>query len=84
MDGAIKDFRSFRADRELLAKMEFEKLPVVDGKRYDLTAPGVRAALGRWKVLKGIPVMMPLSDDERTEFELWLTAERLEHKEKSP
>lgn len=74
----IEDFKRFRADRDLLIRMELARLPVVNGRRYDLSAPGVRAAMERWKRETGRPVTMPLDDREREEFEYWLTGEILD------
>ena len=84
MDGAVADFRAFRATPEQLARMEYDRMPGRAGRRYDLNALPVRNALIRWKTARGIPVAMPLSEAERVEFELWMTAERLQHKEKPP
>lgn len=84
MNGAIRDYCSFVANRELLIRMEYERMGGRIGRKYDLNAAPVRSALARWKTVRKIPTAMPLSEEERLEFELWLTAERIEHKEKSP
>lgn len=84
MDEAIADFRTFRATPEQLARMEYDRMPGRAGRRYDLNALPVRNALIRWKTAHGIPAAMPLSEAERVEFELWLTAEKLQHNEKPP
>lgn len=84
MNGAIRDYCSFVADRDLVIRMEYDRMPGRAGRKYDLNALPVRDALNRWKAARGIPLPMPMSEAERMEFELWLTGKRLEHKEKSP
>ena len=83
MNGAIRDYCTFRAPADLVVRMEYERMGGRPGRKYDLNAPPIRDALIRWKSVRKIPATAPLSERERMEFELWLTAERLEHKEKS-
>lgn len=82
MNGAIRDYCSFVADRELLVRMEYERMGGRIGRKYDLNALPIRNALTEWKSVKHIPQTAPLSESERLEFELWMTAKRLEQKEK--
>lgn len=84
MPDAVADFRTFRPTPEQLIRAEYDRMPGRAGRKYDLNSLPVREAMIRWKTVNGIPLMMPLSESERTEFELWLTGKRLEHKEKSP
>ena len=84
MNRAIRDYCSFVAGKELLIRMEYERMGGRIGRKYDLNAVPVRSALARWKTMRQIPQAAPLSEAERLEFELWLTAERLEAKEKTP
>lgn len=84
MPAAVADFRAYRPTKDQIARAEYDRMPGRPGRRYDLNALEVRSALARWKLQKKIPQTAPLSEEERQAFEIWLTAERLERKEKSP
>ena len=84
MPAAVGDFRTYRPTFEELVRAEYDRMPGRMGRKYDLNALPVRDALNRWKIANGIPLMIPLSEPERIEFELWVTGKRIEQKEKAP
>lgn len=68
----IRDFMAYQPTMKELVDMELQRLPVnASGYRLDVTAPGIRAELGQYRKEKEIPVMVPLSDAERLDFERW-------------
>ena len=68
----IRDFMAYQPTMKELVDMELQRLPVnAAGYRLDVSAPGIRAGLGQYREEKGIPVMIPLSDAERLDFERW-------------